>query len=486
MWTPKRISIAVIGFPSSGKSYLISDLVTSLSQVGFIPKKLPLSFPYNSLGGFFNDVFVNGGMKQTGRIACRPTNHYGAYLEHQRSGRRIAIDFLNIPGETFRDSQKQLVRYGNLVKAIKRIKKGVFCVTTWKNPSGKVCYLLEPTSGIQKRLNIPLQQLEESNADISSLDYLAFREGDYLSWKAIFSELNHGSYNRVGNKQVSGEYLLDHFFDINSDSIFATLKDVWTVFALDMLKDEYVAERAFHDFYYMHYSVNATDLVICDKLFVKGKNPVADNQQNFLDMVDVLAGLFPYSKRAPHTYLAFRGTDLMMKHDAVKNRFADGDKETVRMLCYEEVVKQINTLIDNGCLDISDDDALIDPSPKGCTVTTGGDIVSHILSRVGGDAAHGFMKLLQVSSIKNTARTGTIPHHVFFTATPIDDKFRFYFNESGNATRFIYREKNNTTPAGINWFAFHIEIAEGRAQKMCFGTLQLLLNIMKNNNINIK
>lgn len=106
----KHISVAVIGFPSSGKSYLISDLITSLKHVGFVPQKLPLSYPYNSLGGFFNDVFVNGGMEQTGRVACRSTDHYGAYLKHKDSGREIALDFLNIPGETFRDAEGQLLR----------------------------------------------------------------------------------------------------------------------------------------------------------------------------------------------------------------------------------------------------------------------------------------------------------------------------------------------------------------------------------------
>lgn len=493
----KQISVAVIGFPASGKSYLISDLIASLKHVGFVPEKLPLLYPYNSLGAFFNDVFVNGGMEQTGRNACRSTDHYGACLKHKDSGRLIALDFLNIPGETFRDAEKQLLRYNSLVSAIKVTRKGVFFLTLWRNPSGKECLLLEPSRKKQKEFVSPTwEELEKSDSDVSEQLYQVSRRGEYQSWRAIFSELNYGSYRRVSSKTISGKYLLDHFFEVNTDSVFSTLRTVWSSFAPNLSLAEYLAEHAFHDFYYMHYSVHATDLIVCDKLFLTGMNPMPDGGQNFLSMIEVLAALFPYGKRKPQTYLAFRGTDMMMSKysETFRRRFLEQGVRAKEAACYEAVLKQMETLIENdgdvSCLERFGDDLLLDACPEEYRTITEGDVVSHILSRLGGDNAHGFRLLLQVSETHRSRLESydVLPPHVFFTATPIDSDFRFYVNDPANVTRFIRQENGVGDKASnrITNYAFHVEIAKRRIQHLCFGTLQLISSIMENNGINIK
>ena len=132
-------------------------------------------------------------------------------------------------------------------------------------------------------------------------------------------------------------------------------------------------------------------------------------------------------------------------------------------------------------------DLLIDTSPEDLKTPTGSNIASYILARIGGDNAHGFRSLLQASSIKITRWNmhDTLPPHVFFTATPIDDNFNFYVNDPVNATRFIYQSETDCNNDNITNFAFHIEIAKQRAQHLCFGTLQLIHDIMNNNGINI-
>ena len=461
-------------------------MITSLTQMGFIPEKLPLSYPHNSLGGFFNDVYSKGGMLQTGRTACRSENLYGAYLVHKKSGRRVAVDFLNIPGETFGDAKKQLLRYEALKSSIQRVEKGVFCVSTWENPSGRVRNLLEPQA-----VDVWIQ--EQSGKNSGHVSGSNFQE-EYQPWSEIRKRLDSGGYQKTKRKSIDGKYLLDHFFEFNADSIFATLCDVWNQFAPKLSKTEYVTEHGFNDFYYMYYSVHATDLVICDKLFISGES-TSDHQQNYLDMIDVLAGLFPSVKQAPQTYLAFRGTDLMMRKyaETYQKKFLKGSKETRCNDCYEEVMKQICTLIDNRgnttSLDCFGDDILINPSPKDCTIPTGGDFVTHVRLRVGGDSAHGFRALLQASKMKkNRLKSNqSIPPHVFFTATPIDGDLHFYKNDPVNTTRFIYHNADNRgTNSNIKTkYAFHVEMARHRTHHLCFGTLQLLQKILKNNNINI-
>ena len=75
----KKLHIAVIGSPSSGKSYLLYDLIHAFHNLGYVARELPLKFPHSSFGSFFYDVInpMTGGMKGTERYACRPENHFG-------------------------------------------------------------------------------------------------------------------------------------------------------------------------------------------------------------------------------------------------------------------------------------------------------------------------------------------------------------------------------------------------------------------------
>ena len=97
----KKIKLAVIGTPSSGKSYLLSDLIHSFDDLGYQQETLPLSFPYQSFSSFFNEFHKTGFMQGTQPYACRQENHYGAMLSDHHH--QVDIEFLNIPGETFKE-----------------------------------------------------------------------------------------------------------------------------------------------------------------------------------------------------------------------------------------------------------------------------------------------------------------------------------------------------------------------------------------------
>ena len=473
----KIIHLAVIGFPASGKSYLLSDMIATLAEMGYESELPELTYQHSSFGAFYYDAFNNdtGGMKQTPPSACRPANHYGAVLCRKGSQQRIAIDFLNIPGETFQDADKQLQRYYNLRDALHKTGKGLLELTVWRNPSGKECYVLEPAQGIREKYGLP------DYKGLSARTSAKF-EGEaqnYRDWEKIYSELNYYKYTLRKRKSISGDYVLKHFFELNTDSVFATIVDVWNGFANGLDKMEYLTSNAFNDFYYMHYSSVATDMVICDKIFEPGKS--AAENYNFLNMIETLKDLIGGDKRT-NVYLAFRGADLMLKPctEAYKERCNLTPLNEGRMEVYSLFESQIQAVCLDGAVA---DDALLDVNPDGYCIASGGDLRSHLRNRLGGDIAHGFKSLMH-EAYGSIADSEGLPPHVYFTATPIDEHFEIYDNDKLDATRFVRSETD--AEGNKHWKAFHIEVTRGGKRQFCFGTYQLMCDILKQNNITLK
>ena len=474
----RTIHLAVIGFPASGKSYLLSDMIATLAEMGYESELPELTFQHSSFGAFYYDAFNNdtGGMKQTPPSACRPANHYGAVMRHKGTSRRIAVDFLNIPGETFQDADAQLRRYYNLRDALQSIKgKGLLELTVWRNPSGKECYVLEPALSVRGKYSLLSY---DGLSKLTSNDFEGNAQ-NYRDWAMIYSELNYYQYTLCKRKPVSGDYVLKHFFELNTDSVFATIVDVWQGFANGLDKTEYLTSNAFNDFYYMHYSSVATDMVICDKIFEPGNN--AAENYNFLSMIETLKDLIRGNKRT-NVYLAFRGADLMLKPctEAYKERCNLTPLNEGRMGVYSLFESQIQAVCLDGAVA---DDALLDVNPDGYCIASGGDLRSHLRNRLGGDIAHGFKSLMH-EAYGSIADSEGLPPHVYFTATPIDEHFEIYDNDRLDATRFVRSETD--AEGNKHWKAFHIEVTRGGKRQFCFGTYQLMCDILKQNNITLK
>lgn len=468
-----RLNLAVVGFPSSGKSSLLSDIITSLSEMGFTSELPSLSYQHSTLGAFFNDAYNNdsGGIKQTLPWACRPTDHYGATMRRKGSFQRIAIEFLNIPGETFKDPEVQLGRYNDLRDALaKKCKKGLIELTVWQNPSGKKCFVIEPDSRIRN------QYTKQNYAELikESSDVFAKSASSYADWRTIYSELNHGQYSLIKRKSINGKYLLKHFFELNTDSVFATLSDVWKGFAPGLSLDSYKSNNAFNDFYYMHYCSTASHLVICDKLFLP-KGVDSEKNYNFSNMCGIIKGLL---QRNTKVYLAFRGADLMLSKCANKYRSCCSSMSlnTLRTEIYSLFMQQIKAYYRSG--EVADS-SLLDVAPEGFKTSMDGDLHSHLYSTIGADIAHCFRLLINHTG-GDASDCNALPENVYFTATPIDGQFNFYDIDSNDPTRFVRRESDIF---GNRWKAFHIEIARGYKRHFCFGTYQLISDILTHKNV---
>jgi len=504
----KRIKLAVIGTPSSGKSYLLNDIVLTFNMMGLQQRSLPLSFPYSNFSHYFFDISDNdGNVLGTKNYACRQENHYGAMLEGFRNDQKIDIEFVNIPGEVFTDNQQGMAMFFDLKKALRRASS-VFTVTTWQSIGGEQIYVVEPTDRVRSTLG--LEPVDKTYVDPAFVELPQMRFGN---WKDIFSFLNKHQYTEMPKtrKTVNGKYLLDHFYEVMADSMMQTIKDAWSSFAthVSVTRDQFINNNMDRDFYFCKYCQEATDIVICDKLFAPGgvvSEAEMKSAQNFTGMTQLLNGflndsrnaagildhLFSVNKGTPNIYLAFRGADMMVNEEKVMKLYDQlipykGVRDNIIYSCFmhnlyeymqsgyqhPEIGKWIGVKTNEEYDALAADYVNV----HGLTTLTNQNLKDHIMSRLG-NTGMGFWQLL--STVGNSrrvaaAKAGNLPiaPHVYFTATPIDSSYRIYENDkSQNNMRFIRQDNKGRV------IAFH---AVG--QPLCFGTYQLAMDILVQNGI---
>lgn len=489
----KRMRIAVIGARASGKSYLLYDMIHAFGLLGYHPEELPLSYPHRSFGAYFYDIFNNqtGGMRGTERYACRPENHYGAFLSKSldtgnlfdsliaSAERDLEVDFLNIPGEVFTASGMEgagrenagtlrLKMFFDLLEMIQSKGKGIFYLSVWRNPSGHVLRLIVPG-------DIDFSRIQPVEASPQ------LRLGNYMDWQGVAHELQAGRYTETERKPINGKKMLNIFTELHTDSVLLTIQQYWNVITtgreLDM--QDYVANQVLHYFYPLLYVLHATDIVICDSL-------QSDTGTGHLSeaVAHYLSGA---SDTVPNVYLAFRCCDLLFNKEVLQKRAGNVGRQSaepsLRDTFYEDVVHATTEQLAGIAPRIPREElpaVLTEP------------LRHHILQSFGHDIGHAFWHLLNVSeddsmagrlrrrvagteSIANQAaqwRPDHLPPHVYLTATPVDSHLRLYQQDPDDVTRF-YREENGRI------LSFTRELCSGHAEHLCFGTYQLLADMLR-------
>ena len=430
------ISIAVIGAPSSGKSYLLYDMIHAFHVMGYRPQELPLSYPYSSFGTFFYDIFYAGGARGTEVYACRPNNHYGAHLSIPY-GYKLKVDFLNIPGECF--SRDDVIRhFFNLKRRLESIGTGIFRLVTYRSPSGHEIKLITPVHGFS------LDAYEPYEIDGVTI------KSQYMTWNNIKVFLTRRDYKAKGHgKEITGKHLLKHMSEIMTDSVINTFKDTWDTIGSSLDEDlDFYAENVFKHFYSLTYCQNATDLVICDKLGVTTNASVLLKQVGqYLDNL---------KSHAPMVYLAFRNADQLIVEKSYRIMAGNNDVSSRNNL-YSRFVEDIMDNLTFGRMDNA----------------TG----QHIRMSVGNSSTSGFRALLKKSqnrshaSTKHEDESRVLPPHVYFTSTPIDSSFNIYINDPDNVTRFYHETADSVK-------SFVSVVAQDMSQHYCMGSLQLLVDIL--------
>lgn len=489
----KKLRWAVVGPPSSGKTYLLSDLIKSFGAMGYECKKLPVTSPYSSFGTFFYESgnIDGGGMAQTLAYACREENHYHALLQPKGLGRTVEVDFLNIPGETFADNEKNTRYFNTLADRIRRMPKGHFQLTAYHHPSGSRKLVLEQEGTTEKDY-----QTEEG----------VQVEGMYKDLGTVFDELHRENYHRGASRRINGKKLLRDFFEIIPDTIFATFKRTWSQAFHGMNVEDY-EEMLDYKFYFLLYCQKATDVILCERLYKPKTERDSVSDVSVTKVMEMMSGFISHSGARPHVYLAFRGTDFLLgeNENLLKDVAAKaGSVDDVRYLTYDYFCQRLlkEQFDYAGCPALPATDGKGGPfqwKVKNGKIPGNYELDEYIRKTIGTGLGQGFWSLMSVSKdgnsnfltrmmpgyvsmekISNSQKRPWIPPHVYFTATPVDAQVNVYENDRRDHSRFIYEDCNEKIKS------FHIEMEDKRAGSLLFGTYQLLADLLLQHGIRVK
>lgn len=498
----KRIKLAVVGANSHGKSYLLFDIVHAFEQLGFTAEVLPLSFPYSSLAGYFMDISnPDGCVRGTTRYACRHENHYGAVLKNETKGETLDIEFLNIPGEAFMAGMSSVAAFGELKRALEQTGK-IFTVTTWRSKSGEEEYVVEPSDDIRKTLNLP--KINDNDPDANLADNESYRQ-DFQELSDTFRRLRNRlmAPDLSSRKLISGRTLVKNFFKYQPDSMMMSIYQAWPAMPMSSVgftAREFKDKQYIKDFYFHMYCLEATDIVLCDKLFFP-ENGVAskselDGAQGYVEFTrqldSFLTGTYRASRR-PNVYLAFRGADRLLneektielshqlkglkpydRHNAIYSIFLHGLLKQLFPDDYNipdaNLKSWLGTDVDPKTLTL---DIVNDASTL--RTLTYVSLRSHVESRMGNLAA-GFWRLLKAISKGNKVdkiinnRVLPLAPHVFFTSTPIDSNYHIYQCDGAKSNqRFVRQNPENDLIEPLNVVGLYLS----------FGTIQLCIDMLR-------
>ena len=252
---------------------------------------------------------------------------------------------------------------------------------------------------------------------------------------------------------------------VNTASLMAAIRSEWKRItswqALELA--EYESLGIINDFYALMVCLRATDIVVCDRLSAPtGVGELLETLAHYIAGKD---------DAPPNVYLAFREADLLLK-PSVKD--AGGD-------LYATASKEIASVLKNGVQTATSVVSMDEPLRR------------HIMQSIGAGVGHAFWHLLnactgqhsvarQVQRLRNEptifelAARGDMPPHVYFTATPIDaelHRYRLQEEEQDDASRFYCDDGGQR-----RWFT--TQLTRGQTGHLCFGSLQLLRDIVDN------
>lgn len=517
----EKVSIAVVGIRGSGKSYLLSDIITSFANHGYTRHDIG-SDEYASIGSYRAKINNGGKVSQTEVYACRPKeNIFGATYEGH--GKKLDVDFVDIPGEVF-NGEKQvkdntfLGVFTSYKAALLSAPKKLFTVSVWENAGGLQQLIVEPILTGQRKEEF--EKRKQASEFFNAKEFQEDRVKAFQGWSNIFSWLNANGYekkpigildNILGSTKITGKELLKNFFKYQPDSLMQSLAEIVDIICprLNIDCDDFCNNHNLEAFYFLYYCSQATDIVLCDKLFVpeatKKGECTLDTDENYDKYTNITNQLYDFIRtEKANVYLAFRGVDYLLRAQKdhyvalikqLKNNGKSNDE--IRNISYSLFSYYLWNHIDevNAATDGNMFEELVGIENEknknlarhfidfDCVTGEGQNfqLDQIIPQHVGDDSGDAFRQLLQVSYGFTTHEAccpmRAMPPHTYFTCTPITSKFEVYVNDPEcKNTRFVHPNPKAQGPT---------KYFDTAGSNFCFGTYQLCIDILNQHDVNV-
>ena len=469
----KEIRLAVIGGTANGKTYFIEDVCKAIYRLGFQINSDRLS-DFGRISDF-NAQNINIG--KTELYFCRNKNLFKSSIYDRNNKQAITLSVVDVPGEVVSGTQygenvtqAQVVsQFADLYQALCKCKRKIFEVQNWKNTK-TVTYGEMPDTETQEQNPHPNESNAEGgmneNLETALLEntygtgntYEEFARGviartlepakkeQIFEYLRLIESLGKKTGQLFGKENISGKELMDRMDEFDADSVYYALLEACRngEFGANVptkINKNYIK---YFRFYYFLYS--ATDVVLCHKVLNDNN---ARLEEWFNPTFDFINGLQVKNKQM-RIHLGIKGVDTFMDAESFETRYTNliGDNQRDNII-YSDFISLISSKIYKSANDKTD------INPK--------------LKQIDDNALRTLTQIVDTFSAGQNANK-EFPPRVFFVATPIDKKFiigRFITDEKGKNERI---EGGDSNSAG---------------SRLCFGTIQLLVSILKANGISV-
>ena len=285
--------LAVIGSTSSGKTYLLNDMIEGFSRLGYHCNQ-DLNSLYANPFNFRMKVLAQDGIDRSPVMQCRRFSEYRGKYVNNDIRREFEIGFLDIPGEIF--VAERIDRFVTIIGELYHLG---------------ACF----TYDVYKREGVTSKVLRFVGIDGSlspSEEYLKiineiYKQRGYVQKNILPESL----------RKVTGKRLVRNFFDYDTDSVVEAITQAVKIFSpsANISQNQFVQLNVGMDLFYFFYTICATDVVLCDKLVLpenvnggvtQGSSPVEQLQRLYR-----IPQFEPCKKKY---YMAFRGCDALIKN----------------------------------------------------------------------------------------------------------------------------------------------------------------------------